>query len=49
MNYRPGSVYFGLVCTILGLAGAVLLQRRREGDDAEYAGERRAEVEPPGA
>jgi hypothetical protein len=49
MKYRPASVYFGFICTILGLAGAVLLQRRREEDDAEYAGGRSAEAEPPSA
>ncbi|HWC97557.1 MAG TPA: hypothetical protein VG456_12420 [Candidatus Sulfopaludibacter sp.] len=30
MHYRPFTVYFGLVCLGLGLAGAVVLQRRRE-------------------
>ncbi len=32
MNYRPFSVYFGFLCTLAGLAGAVFLQRRREPD-----------------
>jgi hypothetical protein len=30
MHYRPFAVYFGLVTLVLGLAGAVVLQRRRE-------------------
>ena len=29
MRYRPFSVYFGLLLTLLGLGAAVLLQRRR--------------------
>jgi hypothetical protein len=32
MSYRPFSVYFGLFCTMVGLAGAVLLHRRPEKD-----------------
>jgi uncharacterized membrane protein YfhO len=32
MNYRPFSVYFGFLCTLAGLAAAVLLQRRHERD-----------------
>jgi hypothetical protein len=32
MLYRPFSVYFGLFCTLLGLAAAIALQRRREED-----------------
>ncbi len=32
MNYRPVSVYFGFLCTLAGLAGAFVLQRRRELD-----------------
>jgi hypothetical protein len=35
MRYRPFSVFFGLFCTVLGLAAAVLLQRRRERDGAD--------------
>jgi len=35
MNYRPFSVYFGFLCTLAGLAGAVVLQRRRELDGAD--------------
>jgi uncharacterized membrane protein YfhO len=30
MKYRPFSVYFGLFCTLAGLAVAVFLQRRNE-------------------
>ena len=30
MNYRPLSVYFGFFLTLLGLAGAIVLQRRSE-------------------
>jgi hypothetical protein len=30
MHYRPFTVYFGLVTLVLGLAGAVVLQRRQE-------------------
>jgi hypothetical protein len=30
MRYRPFSVYFGLVCLLLGLSAAVFLQRRKE-------------------
>lgn len=32
MNYRPFSVYFGFACTLLGFAGAIVLQRRPEGN-----------------
>jgi uncharacterized membrane protein YfhO len=32
MKYRPFSVYFGFLCTLLGLAGAIVLQRRPEKD-----------------
>jgi hypothetical protein len=32
MRYRPASVYFGLALTLLGLAGAIVLQRRPEAD-----------------
>jgi len=32
MKYRPLSVYFGFVLTLLGLAGAIVLQRRSESD-----------------
>jgi hypothetical protein len=32
MRYRPFSVYFGLLCTLLGLGAAIVLQRRREPD-----------------
>jgi uncharacterized membrane protein YfhO len=38
MKYRPGSVYFGLFCLILGLAGAVVLQRRPEPDGLDLTG-----------
>jgi hypothetical protein len=34
MNYRPLSVYLGFVCMLAGLAGAIILQRRREADAA---------------
>ena len=41
MRYLPFSVYFGLTCTFLGLAGAVVLQRRREKAGADcLCGER---------
>jgi hypothetical protein len=36
MRYRPFSVYFGFALTLLGLAAAVVLQRRREPDRADY-------------
>jgi hypothetical protein len=32
MNYRPFSTYFGMFATLLGLAGAIVLQRRPEKD-----------------
>jgi hypothetical protein len=35
MNYRPFSVYFGFLCTLAGLAGAILLQRRHERDGSD--------------
>jgi hypothetical protein len=35
MNYRPFSVYFGLFLTLVGLATAVVLQRRREADGVD--------------
>ncbi len=35
MIYRPFSVYFGLVLTLLGLAAALVLQRRREQDGVD--------------
>jgi Bacterial membrane protein YfhO len=35
MSYRPFSVYFGLLCTLLGLGAAVVLQRRKEEDGAD--------------
>jgi hypothetical protein len=38
MRYRPFSVYFGLFCTLLGLAAAITLQRRREKDGADLIG-----------
>jgi hypothetical protein len=38
MIYRPFSVYFGLLCTVLGLGAAVVLQRRREKDGADLLG-----------
>ncbi|HEY1217602.1 MAG: YfhO family protein [Bryobacteraceae bacterium] len=39
MRYRPFSVYFGFVCTLLGLAAAVALQRRREKDGEDTFGD----------
>jgi hypothetical protein len=38
MRYRPFSVYFGFACTLLGLAAAVVLHRRRETDGADTLG-----------
>lgn len=38
MRYRPFSVYFGLFLTVLGLAAAITLQRRREKDGADLIG-----------
>ena len=38
MSYRPFSVYFGLVCTVLGLCAAIVLQRRREDNGADVIG-----------
>jgi uncharacterized membrane protein YfhO len=38
MTYRPFSVYFGLFCTLVGLAVAVVLQRKREEDGADVIG-----------
>lgn len=35
MNYRPFSVYFGFLCTLAGVALAVVLQRRRESDGVD--------------
>jgi hypothetical protein len=35
MTYRPFSVYFGLFLTVVGLAVAVVLQRRREADGVD--------------
>jgi len=35
MRYRPFSVYFGFVCTLLGLAAAFALHRRREPDGVD--------------
>lgn len=35
MRYRPFLVYFGFLCTLIGLAGAVVLQRRREPDGSD--------------
>jgi uncharacterized membrane protein YfhO len=32
MTYRPMSVYLGFVCMLAGIAGAIVLQRRREED-----------------
>jgi hypothetical protein len=32
MNYRPLPVYFGMLFTLVGLAGAIVLQRRDESD-----------------
>jgi len=36
MRYLPFSIYFGLVLTVIGLAAAVVLQRRFENDGADY-------------
>jgi hypothetical protein len=38
MRYRPLSVYFGFAFTLVGLAAAVVLQRRRETDGADTLG-----------
>jgi hypothetical protein len=38
MVYRPFSVYFGLVLTVIGLGTAVMLQRRREGHALDVLG-----------
>jgi hypothetical protein len=38
MRYRPFSVYFGFVCTLLGLGAALVLHRRREEDGADLLG-----------
>ncbi|HKE25632.1 MAG TPA: YfhO family protein [Bryobacteraceae bacterium] len=38
MTYRPFSVYFGLFCTLLGVAVAIILQRKREEDAADVIG-----------
>lgn len=35
MHYRPFSVYFGLLLTLLGLAAAIVLHRRHEPDAAD--------------
>jgi hypothetical protein len=35
MSYRPFSVYFGLILTLIGIAAAIVLQRRREDDGAD--------------
>jgi uncharacterized membrane protein YfhO len=35
MRYRPLSVYFGFALTLLGLAAAVALHKRREADGAD--------------
>jgi hypothetical protein len=32
MNYRPVSVYLGLVLALAGLTAAIVLQRRKEED-----------------
>ena len=39
MRYRPFSVYFGFALTLLGLAAAVVLHRRRETDGADTLGD----------
>jgi hypothetical protein len=39
MRYRPFSVYFGFALTLLGLAAAVVLHRRREPDGADMLGD----------
>jgi len=36
MRYQPFTVRFGLVLTVLGFAAAVVLQKRREQDGADY-------------
>ena len=38
MRYRPLSVYFGFALTLLGLAAAVVLHKRRETDGADTLG-----------
>ncbi|MGO9008461.1 MAG: YfhO family protein [Bryobacteraceae bacterium] len=38
MRYRPFSVYFGFACTLLGLAAAIVLHRRRETDGVDTLG-----------
>jgi hypothetical protein len=38
MRYRPLSVYFGFVCTLLGLGAAVVLHRRKEAEGADLLG-----------
>jgi len=38
MTYRPFSVYFGLFCTLFGLAAAIVLQRKREADGPDLIG-----------
>jgi len=38
MRYRPFSVYFGFVCSLLGLAAAIVLQRRPEADGPNVLG-----------
>lgn len=38
MTYRPFSVYFGLFCTLVGFAAAIVLQRKREDDGAGVIG-----------
>jgi len=38
MSYRPLSVYLGLVLTLVGLAVAIVLQRRREEDGVDVLG-----------
>jgi hypothetical protein len=42
MKYRPFSVYFGFLCTLVGLAGAIVLQKRpeRDGPDLLWTSER---------
>lgn len=38
MTYRPFSVYCGLLCTVLGVGAAIVLQRREEKDGADLLG-----------
>jgi len=44
MRYRPFSVYFGFALTLVGLAAAVAIGRRRELDGADAFGVAAPEV-----